>query len=87
MAKFGFTEGDVSCIGFNNFGDKLGACDTLGNFLMYNFDLRTFVPMLTLESFKRNQALAFSFINSGSVVAKTGLKPKPFLTVYDTLMP
>ena len=87
VAEFTCSPTKVSCVRFNHFGDKLGACDEAGNFFLYNFDLRVFTPMLTLIAFAGNKMQNFDFVNSGSVIATTGYKPKPFLCFYDALLP
>lgn len=79
----------VTCINFNAYGDKLGVCDSIGNFFLYKFDLQptSFQPQLSILASLGSQSSAFTFLNSGSVVATVGYKPKPFLTIYDTLLP
>jgi len=79
----------VTCVNFNAYGDKLGVCDSIGNFFLYKFDLQptSFQPQLSILASLGSQTSAFTFLNAGSVVATVGYKPKPFLTIYDTLLP
>lgn len=75
---------------FNCFGDKLGASDKAGNFYLYKFDLQpsSSIPQLSLLStVSGSKTSDFAFLNLGSVVATIGDKPKPFLSIYDTLLP
>lgn len=75
---------------FNCFGDKLGVCDKSGNFFLYKFDLQpsSSLPQLSLVSTTNgSKTTDFAFLNLGSVVATIGDKPKPFLSIYDTLLP
>ena len=34
-----------------------------------------------------SRSLAVAFLNLGSVIATIGMKPRPFLSIYDTLLP
>jgi hypothetical protein len=89
LQDFGVVSSRVTAINFNSYGDKLGICDSTGNFFLYKFDLQptSFQPQLSILAGSGKQASSFSFLNAGSVVATVGYKPKPFLTIYDTLLP
>jgi hypothetical protein len=84
------TFNSVCKLEFNCFGDKLGASDIAGNFYLYKFDLQpsSSRPQLSLLStVSGSKTSDFAFLNLGSVVATIGYKPKPFLSIYDTLLP
>lgn len=79
----------VKYLEFNEYGDKMGACDAQGNFFLYRFDLQptSFHPQLSLMASMGNQTRAFAFLNLGSIVATIGHKPRAFMSIYDTLLP
>ena len=79
----------VKYLEFNEYGDKMGACDAQGNFFLYRFDLQptSFHPQLSLMASMGNQTRAFTFLNLGSIVATIGHKPRSFISIYDTLLP
>ncbi|KYR01250.1 WD-40 repeat-containing protein [Tieghemostelium lacteum] len=75
---------------FNQSGTKFGACDMSGNILLWQFAAQedTLKPFYSLQAHSK-QALDFTFLNSGSLLATAGicLDSKRDVCLWDVLLP
>ena len=75
---------NINKLKFNPYGDKLAVNDVAGNLYLFGFGQRVNIPETAL---KGCNVADFSFLNQGTILVATGLKPKPQLVIFDTLMP
>ncbi len=73
----------------NGYGDKLAASDFDGSLYMFNLSAgqEGRDPSETTKKASFGEFLDFDFLDQGTVICATGLKPTPHLTVLDMLMP
>ena len=92
----------ISTLKFNNFGDKLGGVDLMGNFYLWKFN-KQYIYIIILykyldfyDSSKNSSPIYgiykknisdFCFLNEGSIFATLSQGQKSLFNIWDTLLP
>jgi len=77
---------NINSIKLNMYGDKMAVKDAEGSVYIFSIGQRRGVPGISLKKGALMETTAFDFLNQGTVLCMTALKPKPRLVICDTLM-
>jgi WD40 repeat protein len=77
---------NINSIKLNMYGDKMAVKDVEGSVYIFSIGQRRSVPGVSLKRGALMETAAFDFLNQGTVLCMSSLKPKPRLIICDTLM-
>jgi len=78
---------NINKIKLNSYGDKIAVNDIDGNLYLFSLGQNFNEPNIILKKATFMETLDFAYLNQGTVICTTGIRPSSHLTIYDTLMP